>query len=64
MQNLNIPEHVKNQAVQKHSFQTPTEIVELPSKGLIYPTENPLHSGQVEIFYPETPHEEILLSKK
>ena len=27
----------------------PTEVVDLPSKGLLYPKENPLSSGQVEV---------------
>ena len=28
-------------------FKFPTEVVELPSKGLIYPKDNPLSSGEV-----------------
>ena len=32
-------------------FKLPTEEVELPSKGLVYPKENPLSSGKVEIKY-------------
>ena len=32
-------------------FKLPTEQVELPSKGLLYPEDNPLSSGQVEIKY-------------
>ena len=27
----------------------PTEMVELPSKGLVYPEDNPLSSGQIEM---------------
>jgi hypothetical protein len=42
------------------SFQLPTEIVELPSKGLIYPASNPLSSGQVEIKYMTAKEEDIL----
>jgi len=41
-------------------FKFPTEIVELPSKGLLYPKENPLSSGQVEIKYMTAKHEDIL----
>ena len=32
-------------------FKFPTEEVELPSKGLVYPPEHPLSSGKVEIKY-------------
>jgi hypothetical protein len=32
-------------------YKTPTERVELPSKGLVYPQENPLASGYVEMKY-------------
>ncbi len=30
-------------------YKFPTEMVDLPSKGLIYPKSNPLSSGQVEM---------------
>ena len=30
-------------------FNFPTEQVELPSKGKIYPPENPLSSGKIEM---------------
>ena len=32
-------------------FTTPTEKVELPSKGLVYPKESPLSSGIIEMKY-------------
>jgi hypothetical protein len=38
----------------------PTEIVDLPSKGLLYPKENPLSSGKVEMRYMTAHHEDIL----
>ena len=38
----------------------PTEIVELPSKGLLYPKENPLSSGQIEMKYMTAREEDIL----
>lgn len=41
----------------------PTEIVELPSKGLLYPKENPLSSGQVEIYYMTAASEDILTNQ-
>jgi hypothetical protein len=41
-------------------FKFPTEEVELPSKGLIYPKEHPLSSGKVEIKYMTAKEEDIL----
>jgi len=41
-------------------FTVPTEIIDLPSKGLIYPKENPLSSGQVEMKYMTAREEDIL----
>ena len=38
----------------------PTEIVKLPSKGLVYPKENPLSSGEVEMKYMTAKEEDIL----
>ena len=32
----------------------PTEVIDLPSKGLVYPKEHPLSSGNVEIKYMTT----------
>ena len=34
--------YVTNVGQQEPKFKFPTEIVELPSKGLLYPEENPL----------------------
>ena len=44
-------------------FKFPTEEVELPSKGLLYPEEHPLSSGKVEIKYMTAKEEEILASQ-
>lgn len=41
-------------------FKFPTEEIELPSKGLIYPKENLLSSGKVEIKYMTAKEEDIL----
>ena len=38
----------------------PTEIVPLPSKGLVYPLDNPLSAGQIEIRYMTAKDEDIL----
>ena len=40
----------------------PTEVIDLPSKGLVYPKEHPLSSGQVEIKYMTAKEEDILTS--
>ena len=41
-------------------FKLPTEIVQLPSKGLLYPSDNPLSSGEIEIKYMTAKEEDIL----
>jgi len=41
-------------------FKFPTEVVELPSKGLIYPEGHPLKSGKVEMKYMTAKEEDIL----
>ena len=38
----------------------PTETVELPSKGLLYPKDNPLSSGKIEMKYMTAKEEDIL----
>tara|TARA_R100000908_G_scaffold8506_1_gene3012 strand:- start:56 stop:823 length:768 start_codon:yes stop_codon:yes gene_type:complete len=40
----------------------PTEVVDLPSKGLVYPEGHPLASGKVEIKYMTAREEDILTS--
>jgi hypothetical protein len=46
---------------QKHKF--PTEMVELPSKGVLYPKDSPLASGQVEMKYMTAREEDILTNQ-
>tara|TARA_B110000879_G_scaffold18187_1_gene21946 strand:+ start:134 stop:862 length:729 start_codon:yes stop_codon:yes gene_type:complete len=41
-------------------FKFPTEEIELPSKGLVYPKDHPLSSGKVEIKYMTAKEEDIL----
>ena len=41
-------------------FTVPTEIVDLPSKGLLYPSTSPLSSGSVELKYMTAKEEDIL----
>ena len=44
-------------------FKFPTEEVELPSKGLIYPKDNPLSEGKVEMKYMTAKEEDILTNQ-
>jgi len=44
-------------------FKLPTEIVDLPSKGLLYPEDNPLSSGQIEMKYMTAREEDILTNQ-
>ena len=44
-------------------FKFPTEEVELPSKGLVYPKDHPLSSGKVEIKYMTAKEEDILTNQ-
>jgi hypothetical protein len=46
--------------MEENGFKFPTEIIELPSKGLIYPEDNPLSSGKVEMKYMTAKEEDIL----
>lgn len=41
-------------------FKLPTEIVKLPSRGLVYPKENPLSAGEIEMKYMTAREEDIL----
>ena len=45
----------------EHSF--PTEMVDLPSKGWFYDSDNPLSSGQIELKYMTAKEEDILTSR-
>ena len=46
--------------MEENKFKFPTEMVELPSKGLLYPEEHPLRSGKVEMKYMTAKEEDIL----
>ena len=48
---------------QKTEFKFPTEIIELPSKGLLYPQDNPLSSGKIEMKYMTAAEEDILTNQ-
>lgn len=46
-----------------NTFKMPTEIVELPSKGLVYPESSPLSSGKIEMKYMTAKEEDILTNQ-
>ena len=41
----------------------PTETIDLPSRGVFYPEDSPLRSGQIELRYMTAKHEDILTSQ-
>ena len=49
--------------VTENKFKFPTEIVDLPSRGLIYPKDNPLSSGKIEMKYMTAREEDILTNQ-
>ena len=63
--NEEMVELAKQQYEQKQvsDYKFPTEIIELPSKGLIYPKDNPLSSGKVELKYMTAKEEDILTTQ-
>jgi hypothetical protein len=44
-------------------FKLPTETVELPSKGLLYPEDSPLAKGEIEMKYMTAKEEDILSNR-
>ena len=63
--NEEMVELAKQQYDQKQvsDYKFPTEIIELPSKGLIYPKDNPLSSGKIELKYMTAKEEDILTTQ-
>jgi hypothetical protein len=49
--------------VTESKFKFPTEIVELPSKGLLYPKDSPLSSGKIEMKYMTAKEEDIITNQ-
>ena len=47
----------------ENKFSTPTETVDLPSQGLIYPESSPLSSGKIEMKYMTAREEDILTNQ-
>lgn len=54
---------LENETKQLRDYKFPTEIIELPSKGLVYPKDNPLSSGKVEMKYMTAKEEDILTTQ-
>jgi hypothetical protein len=46
-----------------NTFKMPTEIVDLPSQGLVYPESSPLSKGEVEMKYMTAKEEDILTNQ-
>jgi hypothetical protein len=44
-------------------FKFPTEVIDLPSKGLVYPESSPLSSGTIEMKYMSAKEEDILTNQ-
>jgi len=53
----------QHEVKQVSDYKFPTEIIELPSRGLIYPKDNPLSSGKVEMKYMTAKEEDILTTQ-
>jgi len=49
--------------MSQETYNFPTEEIELPSKGLIYPEDNPLSSGKVVMKYMTAKEEDILTNQ-
>ena len=65
-------QEIKNLAIQEagtvvenaaKNYPFPTETIELPSMGLLYPESNPLSSGKVDVKYMTAKEEDILTSQ-
>lgn len=65
MSEIITPESIKAQheAMKTPEHKFPTEIINLPSKGLLYPEDHPLRSGTIEIKYMTAKEEDILSTK-
>jgi hypothetical protein len=49
--------------MEESKFKFPTEVIKLPSKGLLYPEGHPLSSGEVEMKYMTAKEEDILTNQ-
>ena len=53
---------MEEQSVTTNQVSFPTEVIDLPSRGVFYPESSPLRSGQIELHYMTAKHEDILTS--
>ena len=53
----------EHEITELKNYQFPTEVIELPSRGLIYPSDNPLSSGKIEMKYMTAKQEDILTTQ-
>ena len=49
--------------MEENKFKFPTETIELPSKGVLYPEGHPLRSGKIEMKYMTAKEEDILTNQ-
>ena len=49
--------------MSESKFKFPTEVIDLPSKGVLYPKDNPLSSGKIEMKYMTAREEDILTNQ-
>jgi hypothetical protein len=49
--------------MEENKFKLPTEVVDLPSKGLLYPESSPLREGKIEMKYMTAKEEDILTNQ-
>ena len=65
MSNKDIVSQLKNEheVQQVRDYKFPTEIIDLPSKGLVYAKDNPLSTGKIEMKYMTAKEEDILTTQ-
>lgn len=55
--------NAENQPQEVTTYKVPTEIIDLPSRGLLYSKDSPLSSGTIEIKYMTAKEEDILTTE-
>jgi hypothetical protein len=65
MSNKDIVSQLRNEheVQQVRDYKFPTEIIDLPSKGLVYAKDNPLSTGKIEMKYMTAKEEDILTTQ-
>jgi len=54
---------VQHEVQQIRDYKFPTEVIELPSRGLVYSKDNPLSTGKIEMKYMTAKEEDILTTQ-